>query len=96
MRPAILAALLLSGCAGAPKDAITARFACDTGETITVVFTAGHARLTDPQGRTADLVQQRSGSGYIYQGDGHGLRGKGREATWTHGDAAPRVCHEAG
>lgn len=94
MRPAILAVLLLSACASPPKDAITARFACDTGETITVVFTDGRARLTDPQGRTATLTQQRSGSGYIYQGEGHGLRGKGREATWTHGDAPPRTCHE--
>jgi membrane-bound inhibitor of C-type lysozyme len=94
-------ALTLAGCASSPagrepSDQRTVRFVCEAGETITVVFTDGRARLTDPQGRTFELAQRPAASGVWYEGARHVLRGKGQEITWSFARMAPRTCREAG
>ncbi|MBN8747685.1 Membrane-bound lysozyme-inhibitor of c-type lysozyme [Xylophilus ampelinus] len=78
----------------APAKAITAVYACDDGSTLRVRFAGNIARVTLP-GRPrmqVDLLQQRSGSGFIYATPRYELRGKGDDGTWTVGSRAPLHC----
>ncbi len=85
--PAILLlALALSACAtdGGGRR-IPARFACDDGSRLDLVFDhekdAVIVRL--PKGATAVLPSQKPDSGLWYSGQGYDLRGAGDEATYT-------------
>jgi heat shock protein HslJ len=111
MRTALLACLTLIGCAAEPQsppppvaaapapgpaaEQRTVTFACEDGTHVTVRFQGGTATATDAQGHTFRLMQQETGSGILYEGEGHALRGKGEEMTWTAADAAPLACSAA-
>lgn len=95
----VLAPLALVGCAppelpsGPDRGAITASFACEPSAAMTVTFTEGLAHLV-AEGVDAELLQQPSGSGYSYAGEGHSLRGKGTAVTWTDPSGTVRECEE--
>lgn len=80
----------LAGCAPVRTPAVA--YTCEGGVRLDVQFEPERAQALLPDGRTVRLVQQVSGSGFWYAGEGHVLRGKGREAQWTAGAAAPLTC----
>jgi membrane-bound inhibitor of C-type lysozyme len=87
----LLAALaVLPACA--PVRAPAVAYTCEGGVRLDVQFEPERALALLPDGRTVRLVQQVSASGFWYAGEGHVLRGKGREAQWTVGEAAPLAC----
>ncbi|MEX6725850.1 MliC family protein [Parapedomonas caeni] len=59
---------------------------------LVVAFKDEHAEVTLPDGTRLTLPQQRAASGFWYATPRHELRGKGQEATWTVGRAAPLAC----
>jgi membrane-bound inhibitor of C-type lysozyme len=95
----------LTGCAASssePHDvtALDGRarivaFACEDGARFTVGFTEDSALLTTPDGTATRLARQPTASGILYRGDGHVLRGKGAEVTWTDAGATPHRCRDA-
>ncbi|WP_326536372.1 MliC family protein [Pseudorhodoferax sp.] len=82
--------VLLCGCA--PLRAPPVAYACEGGMRIELRFEREQALATLADGYQVRLQQQPSGSGFWYAGEGHVLRGKGREAQWTVGQAAPVAC----
>lgn len=85
-------AVLLALAACAPVRAPAVGYACEGGVRMEVRFARELALVTLPDGHTVALAQQPSGSGFRYAGEGHALHGKGREAQWTVGEAAPLAC----
>lgn len=83
------ASMTVPALAAAPIKAV---YECTDGTQLTVLFVRSAAKVTMPDGRTARLPQQRSGSGMRYANSRQELRGKGREATWTVGRGAPLAC----
>jgi membrane-bound inhibitor of C-type lysozyme len=79
--------------AGEPTNALRVRFTCTNGEAIEVRFfrLQGVAVLVR-QGRTYELQQERSGSGFRYAGGAVGIRGKGEDLTVEIGGMAPLQC----
>lgn len=94
-RLALLAAVATTACAAPTAEEIHARFACDDGRTLDVVFVPERelARLAW-EGGTLELPQQRTGSGYAYSNGRVGLRGKGRELQLEIGRRVPIDCRE--
>lgn len=89
-----VAPLALSGCVtGGEPAATTMNFLCDQSESVAVAFGDGKAMLTFAEAN-ATLDQQPSGSGFRYTGQGHEIRGKGMELTWTKPDGTARSCRE--
>lgn len=89
-------AAALAGCATPEEPAPESRtvtFICPRAQLVTVVFSNGMARLTTG-GVEADLIQQPSGSGFSYAGNGHSLRGKGSELTWIDPSGSVRQCED--
>jgi heat shock protein HslJ len=84
----------VAGPAAEPAPAVEhdVAFACEDGSKLTVVFAGGAATATTAQGRTIHLVQQESGSGILYAGEGYALRGKGEEVDWTMADGNALAC----
>lgn len=94
--------LLLAGCASyADKgnlakpatEAIEATFQCGNGKRFEVVFSGSAAKLNVGTA-SYTLKQETSGSGYSYTGEGHSLRGKGKDVTWTEPTGAVNSCFE--
>lgn len=100
--PLLTFGLMLSGCASyadkeplakPAQEAVEATFQCGNGKRFEVAFKGDTATLT--VGRAAfSLRQQPSGSGYAYSGEGHNLRGKGKDVTWTEPSGAANSCFE--
>lgn len=68
-------------------------FACDNGETLSVrFFTAEGIAVLVRHGKTIELQQQPSGSGFIYSNGPNAIRGKGLDLTVTIGRMAPIQC----
>ena len=98
---ALCGGLALAGCqthpeggaaAAAPATGRSVAFACEDASKLTVVFTGGTAIATDAHGRVVHLVQQESGSGILYEGEGYALRGKGEEIDWSTADGNALAC----
>ncbi len=92
----LVLAAVLAGCTTAQEPAPEARtvtFICPRAQLVTVEFTAGLARLS-AEGVEVDLVQQPSGSGFSYAGEGHSLRGKGSALTWIDPAGTVRECED--
>lgn len=88
------APLALAGCMTGSETTETAmNFVCDRSDSVAVAFGESGAMLTFAGG-TAKLSQQPTGSGFRYKGQGHEIRGKGMELTWTKPDGASRSCRE--
>lgn len=88
--PLACALLALSGCT--PVRAPAVPYACEGGVRMAVRFERDHAVVALPGGGSTRLAQQVSASGFQYSGEGHTVRGMGRELQWTVGDAAPVGC----
>ena len=91
-------ALMLAGCGVGPIDSPknldvpTVRYACNDGTRLAVWFEADQAIVTENDGETLFLPQQRAASGMWYKSPGMELRGKGDAATWTRDQRAPTDC----
>ena len=73
--------------------AIEAVFQCGNGKRFDIAFSGTSARLT-VGGTSHVLAQQPSGSGYSYAGEGHSLRGTGKDVTWTEPSGVSNECFE--
>jgi heat shock protein HslJ len=88
------APLALAACVtGGESSTTTQNFICDRSDSVGIAFTGEKATLTFAGG-TATLQQQPAASGFWYTGQGHEIRGKGMELTWTKPDGASRSCRE--
>lgn len=94
--------LLVAGCvsysqtenlAKPAEEAIEATFQCGNGKRFEVAFIGDKAKLS-VGGAAHMLSQTPSGSGYAYAGEGHSLRGKGKDAIWTEPSGAENSCFE--
>jgi heat shock protein HslJ len=81
--------------AGARLESRRIVYACEDGERLVGGFQNGAATLVDAQARSFQLARQVTGSGFLYEGEGQSLRGKGEEMTWTVPGVAPRACSAA-
>lgn len=81
----IFTALTLTACSSSPKALLAVDFACTDGSSLLVTFAQNSAIVVLPDGYSATLPQQVSGSGFRYANDRHELRGKGNDITWTTG-----------
>ena len=89
----LLPALLLAGCETAPKPGeAKVVYRCEDGQVLNVHFTERTAKVTLPTKVELVLPLQRTASGTAYGTPQHQLRGKGDEAMWTVGTAAPVNC----
>lgn len=70
----------------------TARYSCEDGSHFSVRFHDGVAFVTLSDGKKLSLPQRIAGSGIWYSSGRYGLRGKGRDATWTVGRKVPVNC----
>ena len=91
--PLLLSLLLLAACESGPKPGeAKVVYGCDGGLVLRVHFTEHVAKVTLPTKEELALPLQPTGSGIAYGTPQHLLRGKGDEATWTVGRAAPVNC----
>ena len=89
----LLPALLLAGCETTlPPGEAKVVYGCDDGLVLRVHFTERTAKVTLPSKQELVLPLQPTGSGIAYGTPQYLLRGKGDEATWTAGSAAPLKC----
>jgi heat shock protein HslJ len=94
------ATICLTGCmtlpdrdGGAAATVKEEKFVCDRSDSVRVGFAKDEAVLNSA-GMTATLRQQPAGSGFLYSGEGHEIRGKGPELTWRKPDGQIRGCRE--
>lgn len=68
-------------------------FICDNGETLSVrFFTAEGIAVLVRNGKSIELQQQPSGSGFIYSNGPNAIRGKGNNLAVEIGRMAPIQC----
>lgn len=90
------AALVPAGAADAAKKPIKAKYYCDKGETLRVVFQGNVATVTPKSGKAVTLRQGMAADGFYYAKGKYSLRGRGNKATWTVGRAKPLKCSSPG
>lgn len=66
---------------------------CDGGSILNVTFRGDKADISG-DGVSAILTQERAGSGIHYSGNGHDLRGKGPQLTWTNPAGSVHLCRD--
>jgi len=88
-----LAAVALAACSTTP-DVAEGRFtyACDRGQTVTVVYAGETARIENPGEQPIVLQRRPSGSGLWYESPTHTIRSRGDEIVYTIGRMTPMVC----
>jgi len=80
--------------AEAAKKPIKAKYYCNRGQSLKVVFQGSKATVTPKWGgRTVTLPQGMSADGFYYVKGKYSLRGRGDDATWTMGQSKPFTCH---
>ena len=88
----------LAACAGGQRQPAEAemnrvRFHCDNGEHVEMRFFPAHEMaVLLRNGRSIELRQQPSASGFIYSNGPNTVRGKGREIIVEIGRMAPIRC----
>lgn len=93
-----LVPIALSACAatapsGPAAQVLRVPFGCAGGERIEVVFDNGRQVATLVRGgRSIELPQQRSGSGFIYGDGSDTIRGKGKDLTVELAGQPPVHC----
>lgn len=80
------------------STAVRSDYVCDSGRALWVRYASDAAEVQAGDSPVRTLAQQPSGSGFIYEGEGLRLRGKGREvtlsATNAEADGQPvETCH---
>ncbi|MBK7365397.1 MAG: MliC family protein [Nitrosomonas sp.] len=90
--------LLIAGCtamaeSNEPGDPLVVQFKCTNGEQVEMRFfrTQGVGVLVRA-GKTVELQQKRSASGFWYSNGPHTVRGKGNEITIEIGRMMPIHC----
>lgn len=86
---------LLGGCMAGDRGS-SARYVCDGGRRVTVVFSSGVARVFDGGGPPVVLDRRRVRNGFWYESATHSIRGSGRTMTYTIGRMAPLHCRKSG
>ena len=87
-----IAALVPAAAADASRKPIKAKYHCNKGETLRVVFQGGTATVTPKGGKAVTLRQAMAADGFFYAKGKYSLRGRGNKATWTVGRAKPLKC----
>ena len=90
----IVASVALSGVVGASADAksIKAKYYCNKGKSLKVVFQNNKATVTTNSGKTIKLRQSLAADGFSYSNGRYNLRGRSNWATWTTGHGKPLNC----
>jgi membrane-bound inhibitor of C-type lysozyme len=89
-----ISALLPAGAADAAgTKPITAKYFCNKGQSLKVVFQGSKAIVTPKGGETITLPQGMAADGFLYSKGKYSLRGRGDDATWTSGRGKPLGCH---
>lgn len=92
---ALLASSLLCACSTVPEAPADrdVTFACANGETLSVHFSpTDKTAVLMRNGDSIPLVQQPSGSGFMYGNGPNTIRGKGDDLTVEIGRMAPIQC----
>ena len=84
-----------------PADAadarkIKAKYYCNKGQSLRVVFDGNRATVTPKGKETIVLRQAITADGFLYTKSKYSLRGRGDDATWTVGRQKPLHCHARG
>ena len=89
-----LGGLIPATVADAAKKPIKAKYYCNRGQSLKVVFQGSKATVTPKWGgKTVTLPQGMSADGFYYVKGKYSLRGRGDDATWTMGQSKPFTCH---
>ena len=91
-----LSALAPTAAADAAKKPIKAKYYCNKGQTLRVVFQGKTATVTPRGGKAVTLKQGMAADGFYYSKGKYSLRGRGNKATWTAGYAKPLKCNSPG
>jgi membrane-bound inhibitor of C-type lysozyme len=89
-----LSAIVPAGSAEA--KAIKAKYKCDRGQSLKVVFDGKYATVSPTNGKMVTLRQQMSGDGFLYTKGSYSLRGRGDNATWRTGQGKHLTCRARG
>ena len=87
-----LSALVPAGAADAAKKPIKAKYYCNKGQSLKVVFQGSTATVTPKGGKAVTLRQAMAADGFLYAKGKYSLRGRGSKATWTAGRNKPLKC----
>lgn len=82
-----------SAAEGASSRSIKAKYTCNKGQSLTVVFKGSKATVTPKGGKSIILSQSRTADGFLYTKSKYSLRGRGDNATWTVGGHKPLKCY---
>ena len=72
---------------------IKAKYTCNKGQKLTVVFKDQKATVTPKGGKPVTLEQAMAADGFFYTKSKYSLRGRGNNATWTVGSHKPLNCY---
>ena len=91
---AFLAIVSLSAPAVIAKSskATEAKFRCENGKTMKVVFGSNTATVIYNKGKPVALQQSLAGDGFAYATSKYNLRGKGNRVTWAVRGKKPVEC----
>ena len=103
MKPALLIFAIAAFASGALVAAgpahsagarpIKAKFNCDKGPSLTVVFKGRKATVTPKGNETVTLTQGLAADGFLYTKGKYKLRGRGDWVRWTTGRGRPLSCY---
>lgn len=93
---AISAAVPDAAAQGAAAKPIKAKYFCENGQSLRVVFEGDKALVTPRGGKTITLRHGITADGFLYSKGKYSLRGRGDDATWTVGARKPVSCHAKG
>lgn len=95
--PTALAGVILAGCMSLSPEQLPPqaplRFVCDRSDSFLITFADDRAIL-QTGGKEVVLKSEPTASGFAYSGEGHSVRGKGPELSWTKPDGTKRSCRE--
>lgn len=92
----IVASFLIGGlvhASAADARTIKAKYTCNKGQSLTVVFKGSKATVTPKGGKSVTLSQAMAADGFFYTKSKYSLRGRGDSATWTVGSHKPLKCY---
>ena len=86
----------VSAAHAAAAKPINAKYFCNKGQSLKVVFLSSKAMVTPKGGKTITLRQGMTADGFLYSKGKYRLRGRGNGATWTTGWGKPLNCEARG